>query len=104
VITYEPVKRPEVSNLLLLTSLSSGDTPEQIAEEIGDRGASELKRRLTESVNEYFRSIRQRRLKLADNMDFVWSVLRMEMSEQTMLLTVRLMLYARDENVLLLGC
>jgi len=76
VITYEPVKRPEVSNLLLLTSLSSGDTPEQIAEEIGDRGASELKRRLTESVNEYFRSIRQRRLKLADNMDFVWSVLR----------------------------
>jgi tryptophanyl-tRNA synthetase len=43
-ITYDPEKRPEVSNLLLLISLSTGKAPETIAEEIGGSGAGKLKR------------------------------------------------------------
>ena len=37
-ITYDPVNRPEVSNLVMLAAVSSGRTPEQVAEEIGDGG------------------------------------------------------------------
>ena len=38
-ITFDPVGRPEVSNLLMLASLSSGEAPEAIAERIGDAGS-----------------------------------------------------------------
>ncbi|MEA4944707.1 MAG: tryptophan--tRNA ligase, partial [Propionicimonas sp.] len=34
-ITYDPEHRPEVANLLLLTALCTGQTPEEIAAEIG---------------------------------------------------------------------
>ncbi len=44
-ITYDPENRPEVANLLLLTSLTTGVAPEKIAAEIGGdgggRGAAE---------------------------------------------------------------
>jgi tryptophanyl-tRNA synthetase len=35
-ITYEPTRRPEVANLLLLVSLATGKAPEAIAAEIGE--------------------------------------------------------------------
>jgi tryptophanyl-tRNA synthetase len=60
-ITFDPVDRPEVANLLLVTSLCTGEQPETIAEEIGDGGSGELKRRLTEALNERLRPIRERR-------------------------------------------
>jgi tryptophanyl-tRNA synthetase len=75
-ITYDPLLRPEVSNLLLLCSLCTGQSPDDIAADIGDKGAAELKRRLTDAVNEYFREIRQRRLQFAADDAYVWSVLR----------------------------
>ena len=55
VITYDPVNRPEVSNLLMLASLCGAGTPEEIAERIGDGGAGTLKRVTTEAVNEVLR-------------------------------------------------
>jgi len=75
-ITYDPQNRPEVSNLLLLASLTTGRKPEEIAEEIGDGGAGQLKKLLTESINEYLRPLRARRKELEKNMDFVRDVLR----------------------------
>jgi tryptophanyl-tRNA synthetase len=75
-ISYDPDNRPEVSNLLLLCSLCLGVVPEQIAEEIGDGGAGTLKRKLTEALNEYFREIRTRRREIAEDMGYVFSVLR----------------------------
>lgn len=75
-ITYDPDKRPEVSNLLLLISLCTGRTPEEIAAEIGDGGAGQLKKMLTESINEYLRPFRTRRTELESNMDYVRQVLR----------------------------
>ena len=41
-ITYEPESRPEVANLVLLTALCENASPEQVALEIGSRGAAEL--------------------------------------------------------------
>jgi tryptophanyl-tRNA synthetase len=75
-ITYDPVARPEVSNLLLLISLATGEEPKVIAERIGDGGAGQLKKLLTESLNEYLRPIRQRRKELESDMDYIRNVLR----------------------------
>jgi tryptophanyl-tRNA synthetase len=63
-ITYEPARRPEISNLVLLAALCQGRSPEAVAAEIGDGGAAMLKRILTESINDRFRPIRARRLQL----------------------------------------
>jgi hypothetical protein len=49
-ITDDRVTRPEVSNLGLLAALSEELDPREVAEQIGSRGAVELKRRATEAV------------------------------------------------------
>lgn len=74
-ITYDPEIRPEVSNLLTLISLSTGKTPETIAEEIGDGGSGTLKKVLTESLNEYLRPLRKKRTELEQNPDYIRQVL-----------------------------
>ena len=76
VITYDPEGRPEVSNLLLLASLCTGEAPQAIAERIGDGGGGTLKRVVTEAVNDYFAPIRARRAELAANEDYLLQVLR----------------------------
>jgi tryptophanyl-tRNA synthetase len=48
-ITYEPDRRPEVSNLVLLAALCIERSPEDLAAEIGGAGASRVKRVLTEA-------------------------------------------------------
>src|SRR5687767_656840 len=50
-ITYEPERRPEVSNLLLLASLCTGEPPHAIAERIGDGGSGALKQVVTDALN-----------------------------------------------------
>ena len=75
-ITFDPENRPEVSNLIMLVSLCTGRDPQQIAEEIGDGGSGQLKKLVTESLNEYFAPIRARRVELLENPDHLWQVLR----------------------------
>lgn len=74
-ITYDPVKRPEVSNLLLLAALCSNRPPESIAAEIGDGGSGTLKRLVTEAVNEHFREIRGRRAEVLRDRGYLRRVL-----------------------------
>ncbi len=90
-ITFDPVNRPEVSNLISLITLATGEPPEIIADQIGYGGSVKLKQVLTEALNEYLRPLRQRRKKLEGNMDYIRMVLdagvehaRM-MGEQTLL-------------------
>lgn len=64
-ITYEPGIRPEVSNLVPLAALCQDRDPRRIAEEIGAGGAAELKRTVTESVNEFLRPVRAMRAEYA---------------------------------------
>jgi tryptophanyl-tRNA synthetase len=75
-ITYDPPNRREVANLVLLTALCEEVDPRQIAEQIGSRGAAELKRRATEAVNERLRPIRARRAELMRDRGYLRTVLR----------------------------
>ena len=74
-ITFDPEGRPGVSALLTTASICSGRDPKEIADEIGMGGAGQLKRYTTEVVNEYFAPIRERREKLAGDLDYVKDVL-----------------------------
>jgi tryptophanyl-tRNA synthetase len=74
-ITYDPIRRPAVSNLINLIALASGASPEVIAQEIGTGGAGQLKKVLTETLNEYLRPFRARRIELESNMDYIRAVL-----------------------------
>ncbi|MBD3316240.1 MAG: tryptophan--tRNA ligase, partial [Chitinivibrionales bacterium] len=76
IITYDPEKRPEVSNLLLLASLCTGVRPDQIADEIGDGGSGKLKAKLTEALNEYLAPLRAKRHELEKDPAYVKSILR----------------------------
>ncbi len=75
-ITYDPATRPEVANLLSLTAMCEGGDPHLIATEIGSGGASELKRRVTEAVNEKLAPIRRRRAALIADRGYLRSVLQ----------------------------
>jgi tryptophanyl-tRNA synthetase len=75
-IAYDPLKRPEVANLVLLAALCQDRRPEDVASEIGDGGSSALKRVVIEAVNERFRGIRARRAELAEDSSHLRQVLR----------------------------
>jgi tryptophanyl-tRNA synthetase len=75
-ITYDPETRPEVANLVLLTALCEDVDPRQVAEQIGSRGAAELKRRATDAVNGRLAPIRERRSALMQDRGYLRTVLR----------------------------
>jgi tryptophanyl-tRNA synthetase len=74
VITYEPDRRPEVSNLVNIAALCRGIPPAELAAEIGG-GAAALKAAMTDAVNERFSSIRARRSELAADPGYLRAVL-----------------------------
>ncbi len=75
-ITYDPLERPEVANLLRLAALCTGDMPEAIAERIGDGGSGKLKALLTEALNAHLAPIRERRARYAGDPAYVQDVLK----------------------------
>ncbi|QLQ15901.1 MAG: tryptophan--tRNA ligase [Micropruina sp.] len=75
-ITYDPVNRPEVANLLLLAGLCTDRDPVEIADAIGDGGGGGLKRVVTEAVNERFAPIRARRAELVGDPGYLLQILR----------------------------
>jgi tryptophanyl-tRNA synthetase len=75
-ITYDPQGRPEVSSLLLLASLCTGEAPEAIADRIGDGGSGALKKALTEALNTALEPIRSRRAQLEKDPQVVADTLR----------------------------
>lgn len=74
-ITYDPVNRPEVANLLSLISLCTGEAPEAIAARIGDGGGGMLKNTLTEAMNEKLRPLRAERARLEADPEYIRKVL-----------------------------
>jgi tryptophanyl-tRNA synthetase len=75
-IVYDPLKRPEVANLLRLVAHCTGESPEAIAERIGDGGSGKLKAVLTEALNAKLAPIRERRARYARDPAYVKEVLR----------------------------
>ncbi|MCB9071912.1 MAG: tryptophan--tRNA ligase [Prevotellaceae bacterium] len=74
-ITYDPVNRPEVANLLMLISLCTEEEPEAIAAKIGNGGGGMLKNMLTEALNEKLRPLRTRRKQLEAEPAYIQQVL-----------------------------
>jgi tryptophanyl-tRNA synthetase len=74
-ITYDPERRPEIANLVLLAALCQGRDPYDVAGEIGSGGAAALKRTATEAINEFLRPIRTRRAEYAADRDYLRKVL-----------------------------
>jgi tryptophanyl-tRNA synthetase len=74
-ITYDPDRRPEVANLLRVAGICRGVPPEAVAEDVGDGGASALKRLTADALNERLRPIRARRTELEGERDHLRAVL-----------------------------
>ena len=74
-ITFDPEARPGVSGLLSTAAICTGRSEVEIAEEIGMSGAGALKKYVTEAVNSYFESIRERRRRFEQDLDYVKDVL-----------------------------
>ncbi len=74
-IIYEPERRPEVANLLLLTALCRATTPEAVAAEIGAGGGAALKAAAADAVNDRFAAVRERRAALVDEPGYLRDVL-----------------------------
>ena len=74
-ITYDPDNRPEVSNLLLLASLSSHESPQEIADRIGDGGSGKLKQIVTDNLNDYLSPIRERRKAFSADLEHIKNIL-----------------------------
>ena len=75
-ITFDPVGRPEVSNLVLLAALCLDRDPTAVADELGDAGGGGLKKLVTEAVNERFAPVRARRAELLADPGALRQVLR----------------------------
>jgi tryptophanyl-tRNA synthetase len=75
-ITYNPQNRPEVANLLTLIALMSNDNPENVADKIGDGGAKMLKELLIETTDNFLKPIRDKRVELEKNRDYVNNIIK----------------------------
>jgi tryptophanyl-tRNA synthetase len=74
-VSYEPERRPEVSNLVLLTAMCRDVSPQAVADEIAGGGAAALKAAAADAVNDRFAPIRARRAALTANRGYLRSVL-----------------------------
>lgn len=74
-ISYDPHRRPEVASLLLIAALCTGRAPQDVADEIGGRGAAALKALVTEAINEHLRPLRQRRQAFATDPGYLRQIL-----------------------------
>lgn len=74
-VTYDPIGRPAIANLLELLAMVTGTDPRQLADDIGCHGAGELKRRLTEAINELLRPLRAKRAEFEAIPDYLDDVL-----------------------------
>ncbi len=74
-ITFDPENRPGVSGLLSTAAIVTGRSEIEIADEIGMGGSGTLKKYVTDSVNEYFAPIRERRHAFENDLDYVKDVL-----------------------------
>ena len=74
-ITFDPENRPGVSGLLSTAAICTGRSEIEIAKEIGMGGSGQLKKYVTEAVNNYFEPIRERRHRFENDLDYVKDVL-----------------------------
>jgi tryptophanyl-tRNA synthetase len=75
-ITFDPINRPEVANMLKLLSLCTAESPQSWADKIGDGGGGRLKQELADALNAYFAPMRAKRLQMEADRSLVATVLK----------------------------
>lgn len=89
-ITYNPIERPGISNLIEILSAVTETDPDRIVEECSGLDTVQFKNRVSESVVEYFRPIRIKFIELKEDKSFIKKVLSegekktQEISDKTM--------------------
>jgi tryptophanyl-tRNA synthetase len=73
-ISFDPINRPEISNLVELYALCSDKKVDEIVGELGNLGTGEFKQKLGDKVNDHFVGFRARRLELSQNKDYLREV------------------------------
>ncbi len=76
IITYDPINRPEVANLIEIISIFTKEDPRIIADKISDRGAAGLKSMLAETINETLRPVREKRKLLESDPEYIENVIK----------------------------
>lgn len=74
-ITFDPVYRPEVSNLVLIYSLVNGITCEYAVSDLAGVNYSTFKQKLSKDINNYFSEFRLRRQEIIQNTNLIKNVL-----------------------------
>ena len=70
------MRRPEVSNLVLMAALCLGHSPAEVVADLGTGGAAALKDTVTMAVNEMLAPVRARRADYARDLGYVRQLLR----------------------------
>lgn len=94
-ITFDPQTRPGVSALLSTAALCLGESPEAIAERIGDSGSGALKQLTADAINDFLAGHRECRNKLTKDLGISARFFNAEMNEQTLEPTKPLLKYER---------
>lgn len=74
-VAYDPKKRPEISNLVLIYGLIHSTSPEEAAKEIGSVSYSIFKNKLAEDLIKFLEPIREKRMELEKNPEEVMNTL-----------------------------
>ncbi|CAD5112394.1 DgyrCDS1615 [Dimorphilus gyrociliatus] len=75
-ITYDPIERPGISNLIEIMSAVTDTEPNRIVENSAGLDTVQFKSRVSEAVVEYFRPIRKRFIELREDRSYLHKVLK----------------------------
>ena len=74
-ISFDPQKRPEISNLVLLYSLVHNTNPETAVKDLANINYSAFKLKLADSMNEYLKSFREKRDEITSKPNYIKEML-----------------------------
>ncbi len=89
-ITFDPTKRPEISNLVMLYALIHGRPPQEAVKDLANVTYVAFKERLARDLNHHLAPLREKRLELEAKPHYVKEILEMgrkkvtEKAEETM--------------------
>ena len=75
-MTFDPIERPGVSNLVCIHSRITGQDPHQICEEVCDLNTGQYKLLLSDLVINHFKPMRERTLDLLQNKEHLETILK----------------------------
>jgi len=75
-VTFDPVERPGVSNLVCIHSRITGQDPQKICEEVCDLNTGQYKLLLSDLVINHFKPMRERTLDLLQNKEHLETILK----------------------------